>query len=167
MYYVFIIAMGLVLYSLIIKVFFKRMNDYLIFNKKTKAIHQCVSLKRLLKNNSRNNYNGKNVKARCKREVLISADQIKEYFYNSKHKNFTVYTNKDIRGILLKLEEDNIIKLQIINSNKESKKRQIYEKLIFMGIITTLKNLFNIKNYWCSYIFKEEAMITYSIQVLV
>lgn len=156
-----------VLYNIV----FKKVNDSLVIYKSvngeyiTQDLSLGVSLKFIFRNNFKKNAkipkldlikiftNGFNLKKDKK---------VQKFFNNNIGKKFIITTHEKVFKKLKKLDSKGYIRLEIIE--EAVPKTQVFTRLLFVGPVTILFNLFN-KNFW-SYIKEPMNVGKYLITIL-
>ena len=156
-----------VLYNIV----FKKVNDSLVIYKSvngeyiTQDLSLGVSLKFIFRNNFKKNAkipkfdlikiftNGFNLKKDKK---------VQKFFNNNIGKKFIITTHEKVFKKLKKLDSKGYIRLEIIE--EAVPKTQVFTRLLFVGPVTILFNLFN-KNFW-SYIKESMNVGKYLITIL-
>jgi len=137
---------------------FIRVTKFLIIDKKKLSIHQSLSKEIKLKFKHLDRFNEKNLNE-INREIINSIKDLKEYFDKTNIEEFTTNTNNTMVKQLKRLEKQGYINLE--RNGKTIIKKQVLEKLTFMGTYTLIVNLLN-KEYW-KYIFRDEEISKYRI----
>lgn len=141
----------------------------LIIDKNRKTLEQALSFSMFIKLSIQDNFKGDKPNSNVLREISDSKKDLKKFFRETQYTEFETTTNETMLKQLEKLEKlgiilvekkkyDGVTEVDIIN------KKQMLPKLILMGMLTTIKNIFN-KKYW-DYIRQEENVGVYIIRIL-
>ncbi len=153
---IFVAGLGAELY---VRITTYKISDFLILNRK--KIQQYISFKSALKQSISLNYYDNKVQ-NVNEIINDSFEQMRKFIYETNMSKLYTSTNPIMERKLKKLEKENLIIIKKI-SIEPKYKRQILERLILMGLRTSLYNLFNTK-YW-KYIFKKVEVNKFEITI--
>lgn len=143
-----------IIFNIVYNVVFKKVNDSLVVYKSvngeyiTQDLSLGVSIKFIFRNNFKKNAETPKldlIKVFVKGFNIKKDKKLQKFFNNNTGKKFIITTHEKVLKQLQKLDSKGYIRLEIIE--EAVPKTQVFTRLLFVGPVTILCNLFN-KNFW-------------------